>query len=326
MHVQIIAPSGYALTEHIEKAAQNCIELGFECVDSNIERFKQRSYFRFSGTDNERLADIEACFDYYNTNNNFKNINNNIIIPKVIMSMRGGYGMHRIVQNIDWHSVANQVAQHNLKIVGHSDFTLFHAALYAKTQIISYAGPMFTSDFACNIKEIDDFMLTHFLNAMHNKELSYSIKNYTSNNIDNIQNIENILHGKIWGGNLAILIGILGTAYFPKIQNGFLFIEDVNEPPYRVDRALHQLYLSGVLTEQQALIFGDFSNYKTTDYEQGFSLNNVIDYWAEKLAKYNIAIFTNLAFGHCKAKATIPFGGQAQIVCADHEHSYLKIN
>ncbi len=319
----IIAPSGYSFTPELEQALQTCMALGITCNQNSIDTLKNRSYFRFSGTDSQRLADITTCFHTKNFEKCYHiNSNNNAHIPSIVMSMRGGYGMHRIVKDINWQHIAKQIEQNDLKIVGHSDFTLFNAALYAKTQTISYAGPMLTSDFAFSIEKIDAFMLKHFIDAMYGRALEYNISNYTHNNINiNINKFKGIL----WGGNLAILVSIMGTPYFPKINDGLLFVEDINEPPFRVDRALHQLYVSGILTQQQALIFGDFSNYKTTDYDQGFSMHHVIDYWAEKLLKYNVSVFTQLAFGHTKTKATLPFGGRAEIHYSSPETSILKI-
>ena len=81
----------------------------------------------------------------------------------------------------------------------------------------------------------------------------------------------------LWGGNLAVLVSLLGTPYFPQIKNGVLFLEDVGEHPYRVERMLTQLLHAGVLAQQKAVVFGQFSNYKLTPHDKGFKLQSVVD-------------------------------------------------
>lgn len=307
-NLNLIAPSGYSPIAKIEQSIKIWKSMGNNIDDIQVESIKHRIHLRFGGSDLQRENDLYLTkFCSLNIYDNYAASNNiNIAMP-----VRGGYGLSRIIDKADWYKIASLINNNDVKFVGHSDFTLFHLALYRFTKTISYAGPMFTSDFYVeSIDNLDLFMLDSFNKAMHQEGLKYNIKPHILNKNSRNDNIEGIL----WGGNLSMLCSIIGSDYMPNIKDGILFIEDINEQPYCIERLLHQLYHSHILTQQVAVIFADFSDYKTTDYDNGYSLQHVIDYWQEKLAKYNIPVFTNLAFGHCKTKATLPIGKECIII------------
>jgi muramoyltetrapeptide carboxypeptidase len=118
-------------------------------------------------------------------------------------------------------------------------------------------------------------------------------------------------NGTIWGGNLTVLTSLLGTPYFPEIKRGFLFLEDVAEHPYRIERMLTQLLHSGVLARQKAIIFGQFTDYKLTAHDKGFKLQTVIDWLRTQL---KIPVLTNLPYGHVSTKVLLPVGAKADLV------------
>jgi muramoyltetrapeptide carboxypeptidase len=303
LNLSIIAPSGYSPEIKVQQSIINCQKIGINII--NQDRVYQK-FERFGGNDEQRQNDI--CFSNIN---NINNINNNI---NVIMPVRGGYGFSRLLDQVNWSNASDNIINKNLKVVGHSDFTLFHAALYAHSKIISYAGPMFTSDFSGDKNsEINKFMLDNFYKSMQGFDLSYDVQKINKINKNCASNIEGIL----WGGNLSMICSIIGTKYMPNINDGILFIEDINEHPYRVERMLHSLYHAGILQKQQALIFGDFSDFKLSQYDNGYTFESMLNYWINKLDKYNIAIFNNLKFGHCAEKACLPFGASATINITD---------
>ena len=114
----------------------------------------------------------------------------------------------------------------------------------------------------------------------------------------------------LWGGNLAVLVGLLGTPYFPQIEGGVLFIEDVGEHPYRIERMLSQLLLSGVLARQKAIIFGQFTEFKLGAHDKGFKLQSVIDWLRQQLKR---PVLQGLPFGHVPTKVLLPVGAQVSL-------------
>jgi muramoyltetrapeptide carboxypeptidase len=119
----------------------------------------------------------------------------------------------------------------------------------------------------------------------------------------------------LWGGNLTVLAGLVGTPYLPnqqQTQGGILFLEDVNEHPYRIERMLMQLLDAGILANQSAILLGGFSSYRLYDNDRGYELETAIEAINQRLPK-NIPVLTGLPFGHQAEKLTLPVGAQAHI-------------
>ena len=114
----------------------------------------------------------------------------------------------------------------------------------------------------------------------------------------------------MWGGNLAMVASLVGTPYVPKIKGGVLFLEDVGEHPYRVERMLTSLLHAGVLAQQKAVVLGQFSNYKLTPHDKGFKLQNVVQWLRTQI---DAPVFTNLPFGHVPTKVVLPVGAQVSL-------------
>ena len=291
MNIHLIAPSGALQDASIaEQGIQICREQGFNL--SNLACLARQSQ-RFSGTDAERLDDL----------NHLSSIDPSC----VVMAVRGGYGMHRLLPDIDWDSLAQQVDR-GLRIVGHSDFTAFNLALLAKTSRISFAGPMFNPDFTATVSE---FTYKYFMDAMANKTIHYSVE--SSQMLSQELNISSNRPGLLWGGNLSILVSLLGTAYMPtvkQVSQGILFIEDINEHPYRIERMLLQLLHAGYLSTQQAILVGDISGYKLSATDNGYDLQSALDTLRRLIP---CPVLTNLPFGHCRDKLTLPVGAEASL-------------
>jgi muramoyltetrapeptide carboxypeptidase len=113
------------------------------------------------------------------------------------------------------------------------------------------------------------------------------------------------VEGMLWGGSLAMICSLIVTPYLPAVDGGILFVEDVNEHPYRIERMLLQLDEVGILRRQQALVLGDFTSYRTTDYDRGYGLASVVDFLQKRIG---IPIITGLPFGHAAQKLTLPVG------------------
>ena len=298
--IHLIAPSGASLDTKsplvgIDWLGRQSIAVqNIECV--------QRVHERFAGSDEERLAELNAIAK--------------LDSQLVVMAMRGGYGLHRLLPMIQWDAIANAV-KNGLQICGHSDFTVFQLGLLAKTGAITLAGPMLNYDFGRLGDDgapvaPDEFMWEHFQRAVHDQRLACQISAPQSflGEADS-----GSLKGLLWGGNLTVLAGLVGTPYLPpakQTQGGILFLEDVNEHPYRIERMLMQLLDAGILSNQSAILLGGFSAYRLYDNDKGYSLERAIEVIRKRLPK-TVPILTGLPFGHQANKLTLPVGAQASI-------------
>ena len=298
--IHLIAPSGASLDEKSPLAGIDWLKTQGIAVQ-NLECIK-RVHERFAGSDELRLAELNALAK---------------LDPEVtVMAMRGGYGIHRLLPNIDWAGIANAIAG-GLQVCGHSDFTVFQLGLLAKTGAVSLAGPMLNYDFgrmdeSSNAIVPDAFMWQQFQKAIQNRKLDCTVSAPQAllGKTDS-----GSLTGILWGGNLTVLAGLVGTPYLPSLQqskNGILFLEDVNEHPYRIERMLMQLLDSGLLSNQSAILLGGFSAYRLYENDRGYSLERAIEAIRKRLPG-SIPILTELPFGHQANKLTLPVGAQASL-------------
>lgn len=301
MKIHLVAPSGASPDLRSPQTALEWLKQQGVLVSN--PQCTQRVFERFAGTDAERLAELNAIA--------------NLDPTQVVMSVRGGYGLHRLLDQIQWKAIAIAVKQ-GLQICGHSDFTGFQLGLLAKTGAISLAGPMLNYDFG-PLNEFGEpeapsqFTWTHFQSAIQSRRFSIAVPDAQrwAGNVDLSQNIE----GMLWGGNLSIIATLLGTEFFPtekQTHGGILFIEDINEHPYRIERMLLQLHEAGVLENQHAIILGHFNQYRLYEVDRGYNLDTAINLIRERVPK-TIPILNGLPFGHVKDKLTLPVGAHVNL-------------
>ncbi len=235
---------------------------------------------RFAGTDASRAAGLNAALSDPDTD--------------LILALRGGYGTARLLPLIDWEAARRSYAV----FVGLSDLTAFNLALFAKTGRSSWQGPV-----ARMFTEANDLRDERFEQAL----TSPNFRLETPISGDAVET-----EGTLWGGNLTVLVSLLGTPYFPSVEGGILFIEDVGEPAWRVERLLLQLLQAGVLTKQKAVLAGSFTGAdKTAGTGDGrFSLTDAFG-WIRQAA--GIPIVEGLAFGHRPDTLTLPVGVSASV-------------
>jgi muramoyltetrapeptide carboxypeptidase len=308
MQVQLIAPSGASLDARSPLAGISwLIEQGVSVLN---EECTQRVYQRFSGTDAERVIEL----------------NNISTLPAsaTVMAMRGGYGLHRLLDRIEWQAI-HKAVKAGLQICGHSDFTAFQLGLLAKTGGISLAGPMLNYDFGRiednQLVAPDPFMWAHFKRAVQERSLSAQVNAIQP--LSTLDSKTKTTTGMLWGGNLTVLTSLIGTPYFPseqQYQNGVLFLEDVNEHPYRIERMLMQLLDAGILAKQSAIMMGGFSAFRLYDNDRGYSLQAAFEAIRSRLPD-SIPILTDLPFGHQPNKLTLPVGIIVEIEASDAGYS-----
>ena len=296
--IHLIAPSGASPDTRTPLAGIEWLkQQGIEVLNTAcVERIEQR----FAGADAERLTEINQLAK---------------LSPEIaVVAMRGGYGLHRLLPDIEWDAIAKAIKS-GLQICGHSDFTVFQLGLLAKTGAVTLAGPMLNFDFACQGEQgvtPNALMWAHFQKAIQERQLDCTIQ---ANQTFLRQSTAGQASGMLWGGNLTILAGLVGTPYLPskeQMQGGILFLEDVNEHPYRIERMLMQLLDAGILSNQSAILLGGFSAYRLHDHDRGYTLESAIEAISKRLPD-NIPILTGLPFGHQAEKLTLPVGAQAHI-------------
>ena len=247
------------------------------------------SHMRFAGDDETRLNAIaRAAASGAN----------------IAMISRGGYGLTRLLTKLPYKAIAKSIDK-GTQYVGLSDFTAFQLAVYAKTQRITWQGPELGKDFGPE-HEPDDIMQACFddLCLEQGEGTGWRMP------VDAIQKTVKVNNAVLWGGNLAVLTSLLGTPYFPLLKKGVLFLEDVGEHPYKIERMLTQLFNAGVLQNQKAIVFGQFTSYKLGPHDKGFKLQTVIDRLRSLLT---IPVLTGLPFGHVTTKVLLPIGAKVDL-------------
>lgn len=298
--IHLIAPSGASLDTKSPFAGMKWLQSqGIQIENTtSVERVLER----FAGSDQERLAELNQLAQ---------------VSPQtLVMAMRGGYGIHRLLPDIQWAAIAKAV-QGGLQICGHSDFTAFELALLAKTGAMTLSGPMLNYDFGRSQDDgqaitPDQFMWQHFQEAVDERKLDCVVNAHQSFLGDASSRA---LSGMLWGGNLTVLASLVGGPYMPspaQTQGGILFLEDVNEHPYRIERMLMQLLDAGILPNQGAILLGGFSAYRLYDNDRGYSLQSAIEAIRGRLPN-SVPILTGLPFGHQADKLTLPVGIKASL-------------
>lgn len=290
--IDIVAPSGYVEDPmRVSRALAHLRELGHRV--ENVEA-TQRRYLRFAGTDAERASDINALADP------------NRALPDLAIALRGGYGAVRLLHGLDYARLGERLRAHPVPMIGHSDFTALQMALYAKAGLITFGGPMLGTDFGAQTPNA--FTMRNFWGIL--QQPSYTVSGSESGQPDAD------VSGTLWGGNLAMLSSLMGTPYMPAVDGGILFVEDVGEQPFRVERMLYQLHLSGVLQRQRALLLGHFTQQRTTAYDNGFDMPAVVRQMREVIG---IPVITGLPFGHVEEMLTLPVGANASLKAGRHD-------
>ena len=278
------APAGFATDPAaIDRAEARLAQLGHRVVVDGGARGRDQ---RFSATDDERLAAVHRMAD-----------RPDVEIP---VAVRGGYGWTRLIDRIDYAALSLR----RKRWIGHSDFTAFQLTALARAGMITFAGPMVCYDLGA--EQPSAFTFEHF----------FGMLDHASWNIECA--IEGpsplVTQGTLWGGNLSMVAHLVGTPYLPDVSGGILFLEDVGEHPYRVERLLYQLLHSGVLERQRAVLLGAFTEYELNANDGGYDLAAAVAHLRERTP---VPVYTGLPFGHVRDKLTLPVGGRCTLEARD---------
>lgn len=258
------------------------------------------SHTRFAGDDATRLAAIHRAAASG---------------ADVALISRGGYGLTRILPSIDYAAIA-QAIHKGTQFVGISDFTAFQNAVFAQTGAITWAGPALTADFGVEGTP-DDIMEACFDDLLCGQGEGAGWRLPRHKTTQSTQKLDlkldlnlDISAGRLWGGNLTVLTSLMGTPYFPQVSGGILFLEDVSEHPYRIERMLTQLLHAGVLAQQKAILLGQFTQFKLAPHDKGFKLQTVVDWLRQQITA---PVLTGLPYGHVATKVLLPVGAQVDL-------------
>ncbi|MEO7336996.1 MAG: LD-carboxypeptidase [Caldimonas sp.] len=292
--LRLFSPSGVLVrAAPLLRARRRLVALGFDVEVDEAARLKAQ---RFAGDDASRIDAIHRVAAR---------------TPDIAMATRGGYGLTRLLDSIDWKRIARSVAA-GTRWIGHSDFTAFQLASLAHGCGVTWAGPMACDDFGREPGEhgeirspaIDEVTEGCFLEAMSGELEAIGFR--TEAGFDGLG-----VRGVLWGGNLCMVCSLLGTPHWPRVKGGVLFLEEINEHPYRIERSLLQLHQAGVLDAQKAIVLGDFSGWRKSPNDRGFDLKTVVRHIRSVT---RTPVLTGLPFGHVPTKVSMPVGSAATLL------------
>lgn len=296
--VGLLTPASAISRTSFQKALENLQSFGFEVVYSKNMRVKKGF---LAGTDAQRLDDLHSMF-----------VDDSI---KGIVCARGGYGSARLLTSLDYDLI-----KANPKVLlGYSDITALLQAIHVKTGLVTFHGPVGASEFnKFTTKSFEKVLLKG--NGKYSFDTKDGEGQYEKYTLVNGQ-----AKGPLIGGNLSLITSLLGTPYDIDYTDKIVFIEEIGESPYRVDRMLTQLLNSGKLSKARAIALGIFHNCETKpsdpDFGDSLSLKEVLQ---DRLGELAIPVAYGLPIGHIAHNATIPIGIEAAYDSEKNELQYLE--
>lgn len=283
MTIGLIAPASPFSDEKLAAARQNLSNLGLN-VRESAHLYARNGYL--AGTDEERLADLHWAFSDPGID--------------AIWCIRGGYGCGRLLPLIDF----DLIRKHPKVFIGYSDITALHVAIYEKTGLTTFHGPVAASDFP-------EDTLRHFRSVLMEPTPDYTVQAPEGADMPEGAEYQPFVitpgqaTGALMGGNLTLLASLVGTAYSPVYKNKIVFIEDVGEQPYRIDRMLTQMLQGSDLAQAAGIVLGVFADCKIKGDSPSLSLPETL---RDRFAGLSIPVFYGLPFGHVAHQMTFPYG------------------
>ena len=279
--IGLISPGSILAEKYrYDEIVQTLIDLGFQVQEGKNARNR---YGNMAGTDEARASDLNEMFG---------NPDIDAIIP-----FRGGWGSNRILDLIDF----DMIKQNPKALIGFSDITSLLLSIYAKTGLITFHGPVGKSEW-------NEFTVSSFKNTLMSSKVSrYENKPESEIGFNVIS--PGMAEGKLIGGNLTVLTSMLGSDYLPDWEGAILFVEDVGEEIYRIDRMLTQLKLNGILNQLSGFIFGTCVNCEKGN-KNSLSLEQVL---TDHIQVLGVPSYYGSMIGHIDNMFTLPIGISARI-------------
>ncbi|ABK62639.1 S66 peptidase family protein [Clostridium novyi] len=290
--IGLVSPSSPENPDKIKESIAFLKEQGFK-IKEGKHLYDKRGYL--AGTDKNRAEDFMNMF-----------LDDEV---SMILCVRGGYGAMRILPYLDYEKI-----KENPKIlVGFSDITVLLNSISSNCDFITFHGPMATSNL--KDKETYNSLFTTLMTGTRPYDL------INPENIDTFCNIPGIAEGKIVGGNLSLIASTMGTPYEIDTKDNILFIEDINEEPYSIDRMLSQLELGGKLKDCSGFIIGQFTKCTLPHYERSLTLEEILE---DKILSLGKPTISNFMSGHDYPKLTLPIGARGVINCNNNKLYILE--
>ncbi|WP_202079269.1 S66 peptidase family protein [Caldalkalibacillus salinus] len=295
--IGIVAPASPPDLKRLYIGCQFYESLGLKV---RFGRYIEQTYGYLAGSDKERLQDLHDMFK-----------DDDI---RGIFCACGGYGTARIAEHIDY----DLIQRHPKVFLGYSDITFLHVAIFQRTGLVTFHGPMPSSDLGYTM--LEGHPVVHPMTEKYLKQImaprqmkhaySDALDGPIETSIEVLVEAEDIVQGTIMGGNLSLLVSTLGTPFEVDTKGKILFIEEVDEEPYRVDRMLNQLRLAGKFTDAEGIIIADFAHCGPQKRKPSLSLEEVL---SDHLQSVRKPLVRGFQVGHCEPHMTIPIGVQARV-------------
>ena len=274
--IRIVSPSGSINPNFIDGAIKALTNWGLQVTEGEFARSK---YGRFAGTKEQRTADLQHALDDPDV--------------KAIICSRGGYGLAQIIDKLDFSTFAKSPKW----LIGFSDITILHN-VFTNLGISSIHGIMakHLTELPAESRQVQ--WLKHIL---FGQLPTYSVPSHVHNKIGNAT-------GKLIGGNLSVLMGLRGSQYDLSYKNSILFIEDISEEPYHVDRMMQNLRFSGILAHLSGLVVGQFNDCE----EDPLMMQTVTEIISDAVKEYNYPVCFNFPAGHVDYNLPLIMGANVQ--------------
>lgn len=279
--VGICAPAGaLRRVEEVTEFKQVLEEMGYRVkVGPNC----QKTYGYFAGTDEERASDFMAFIEDAEI--------------KAIFFLRGGWGCARLIPYLDF----DKISENPKIIMGFSDATTLLNAILVRSQLMTFHGPSGNSSWNSYSRSYVKRVLS---------EGEHVVFKNTPEDSEIITYSAGLTSGTLWGGNLSVICSLIGTEFLPNFSDGILFLEDVGEEPYSIDRMLTQLKMANILNRSKGVILGNFRKCVAEEPERSFTLEEVFE---QHFKNSKIPVFYGAQIGHTVNKFTIPLGVRVQM-------------
>jgi muramoyltetrapeptide carboxypeptidase len=286
--ISLIAPASSVTEEKFLRAQSNLTALGFVVKPG---KFVMEKNGYLAGTDQQRLEDLHSAFADPET--------------QAVWCVRGGYGSARMLEMIDYDLIRKK----SKVFIGYSDVTALHIALNQRAGLVTYHGPVAAADFTEPTVRHFKHMIMHPSDTYHVTVPSVTDALRTDEYAPFVVR-PGKAKGQLTGGNLSLLAALIGSDFAPDYDGKIVFMEDVDEKPYRIDRMLTQLLQGSNLSKANGIVLGVFSGCNPKADEQSWSLKETL---IDRLAPLKIPVMYGFPFGHVPDKATFPYGLMAEL-------------
>lgn len=286
----LITPGSYISENELKDSIENLEKLGYKVAYN--ERILSRSGY-LAGKDESRAEEVNSMFAD-------KKING-------IICARGGYGCARILPMLNYELIKNNPKV----IIGYSDITVLLNGIHAETGLVTFHGPVGISSF-------NEFSVTYFNEVLVHPGKDLVLISAKGEDEKDNNGIITIVSGKaigeLVGGNLSVLNSLIGTTYDFNGEGKIIFLEEIGEEPYRIDRMLTQLIQSGKFDKAAGIAMGVFEDCEPKEKDPSFNLSfSLMEVLFDRLSNLNIPVIYGLSFGHIKNKFTLPVGIKAEL-------------